>query len=255
MKTIVGQPKFRNPSQTTIKESTMVAPPFKKSPQLSARTSSLLTSTKTPQALTLRLGETVLLSYSGRILTKIVDKPTVIRISTPTQTSLAVTGLAEGEAHLALFIARDDKDKEGKPLVLTMEVVSGTSQSVTRTLLVKNGQARLISIPRGILSVSFSNSKVMDARSINEKTLFVRGMVAGKSTLVVFVPRFAGDKVGKAQTYKVEVEGNPPKLQSVDSEKITNLLGQTWPVGEMSFEQFLIQEIEKRDKRIKELDK
>ena len=120
---------------------------------------------------------------------------------------------------------------------------------------VKNGHARVLSFPTNIVSVFFSNPDVMSARAINQRTVAITGKAVGKSNLVVSTSRYGGDKVGIATLYTIQVQENSQTSATVDTQKISRVLGRTWPHGDKNFEPMLIEEIEKRDKRIKELEK
>ncbi len=69
---------------------------------------------------------------------------------------------------------------------------------------VTQGLARIITFPRNILAVYFSDPNVMDARAINARTIAVTGVGLGLSTLAVFTSREPGDAVGRANVYNIQ---------------------------------------------------
>ncbi len=71
---------------------------------------------------------------------------------------------------------------------------------------VTKGLASLLSFPRNILSVYFSDATVMDARAINARTLAVTGIGIGKSTLAVFTAASKDDAVGQLHMFHISVE-------------------------------------------------
>ncbi len=73
-----------------------------------------------------------------------------------------------------------------------------------RGIQISQGSAKLLSFPNNVLAVFFSDPSVMDARAINARTIAVTGIGAGVSTLAVFTSREPGDKVGRANIYRIE---------------------------------------------------
>jgi Flp pilus assembly secretin CpaC len=90
---------------------------------------------------------------------------------------------------------------------LPSEVARMASEPTAKRPLyrVTSGMARVMAFRSNILAVFFSDENIMDARAINARTLAVTGKGAGKSTLAVFLSRFAGDVVGRAVIYNIEV--------------------------------------------------
>ena len=231
----------------------------------SSDSSTVMTSTvKSPQTpgkksplIKFRLGKKVLIPFSSKILSSNVSNPAVIEVQIHDGKTIFV-GVGEGDATAVIFVARYANDKVGKPEIFRFQVVSNTERVSLDTISIAKGRLRLLSFNDNILSVFSTEPKVIKARALNAKipkTLSIYGLAPGKSRLIVVTSRFAGDTVGKSQSYQVEVQGNSETSVAVDPEKISRLLGQTWPKSEVTFEEFLIQEIEKRDQRIKELEK
>lgn len=100
----------------------------------------------------------------------------------------------------------------------------------------------------------------------------ITGKAAGQATVASYTQRHAGDKVGRATVYSVVVEpdksaqpplhsGNTRSLQEplvtvpLDIARVSRMLGRSRPDGNKGFEDMLIEGIQKRDERIKELEK
>lgn len=89
--------------------------------------------------------------------------------------------------------------------------MGGNAATPGRSINVTQGLARLMSFNRNILSVFFSDINVMDARAMNARTVAVTGAAPGRSTLAVFVSRYAGDVVGKVEIFTIVVESPTPR--------------------------------------------
>ena len=150
-------------------------------------------------------------------------------------------------------------------LPVTVRDKTGKETEIRKFALPKNA-TRLLLFSSEVLSVSFSGDKVMETSAVDARTVAITGKGVGTTQLVISVPRHAGDTLGKPVFFEVEiiqysvpgrnaVAATSRVLVPVDAGKMSHILGRKWPDGNKSFEQMLIEEIRKRDERIKELEK
>ena len=150
------------------------------------------------------------------------------------------------------------------PIAALRQATTGTGG---RNISVTEGLARLIAFESNVLAVFFSNENVINVEAVNSRMLAITGKARGASSLAIFLPRYAGDTIGKPSLFKVTVEKSPTAMGNdtvasvskvvvpLNTDRISRILGRQWPSGDKSFEEMLVEEIQKRDSQIKELEK
>lgn len=148
-----------------------------------------------------------------------------------------------------------DKNAAIRPVPVVKMPALKAGKVPNRSIKVTQGLARFLSFRSNVLSLALSDQSVLGLSAMNSRTVAITGTATGKARIAVYTSRYRGDVVGEPSVFEVEVEVRDITKVQLDTARLLELLGRQWSQGTMSFEEMLVEEIEKRDQRIQELER
>jgi len=207
--------------------------------------------------------------------------PAVISVTQKGDRTVVLTAKSPGMCRVTVTTHTAPQSSKGKIQFYTVKVLPGPQKALAPSrpaakpnrsgsdIPLAAGKARLLTTESKLLAVHISNEEFVSARAINNRTLALTGISPGTTTVTIFRARFENDVVGQSTAYTVTVSGDITAIADgatpfgetarvtvpFDTARVSKLLGITWPDSKQGFEEMLVTEIQKRDRRIVELEK